>query len=286
MRKSGLARAGGQGRSSVTSSWRSFWDGSERKPGGQNIVPPVKGIVRHGKLAADANQHGQAPPHGESAQDDPGGDEKLIQPLVLAVRPVGVVGFDFGPENLGDPVLQHGVDEQRGAGSGGSGAVVRDGDAYGALEVEIAPAFAESDSRGEGEVVAGKILAAGGRGETGEQAQGVVALLFVGGEQAILEQEILIGPTGLGRRSVEGLPGGNADVELNRFGEDKLQCLAAPEAGQIVAVPHGLLLADVIAEHFLEARRGSGDGRRPMRLLGAGQVHALEPVGEIVGDRR
>src|SRR5712691_7745397 len=100
-------------------------------------------------LAACAD--GQSHPSGDgySPNDQARSEEELVSPLAFAIRPVSVVGLDFGPEIFQHAILKRRVKQDRRAGSSPLTAVVRHGYAQGALAVEITPAFAKGHRWGE-----------------------------------------------------------------------------------------------------------------------------------------
>jgi len=252
----------------------------EGKPDGKDAVVVVGVEVRGGDLKAPANAETEALVEVEAAEDDAGGHEDLGFAVVRAIVVMRVVHFQFRPESAADVVLERVV-----PGIGVADFVlVAGGKSYakGALNIETVESLTVSDG-GSDDGVGGAILVlAGGKSGLEEGGEDVVAILFVGGEKSIFDQEAPVAETVFDRRIVVDDIGRGSDendfdmASGNEFESFGAAVIFGGDAG-VVGLPE-----DVVAEFFFEARSCGGDGGDPMRLLSLSFVDAGEPVGEKV----
>src|SRR5580704_357745 len=119
----------------------------ERQSRRENPVTLVGRVnIGSGKLVANTDQCFEPPEKRDPAQNQSRRKQHLVFAMVLSVRPVGIVNFEFRPEELKNVILERYVNSERVANDSGIGKRVSLTDRE--LHIEVAPAFASSDGRG------------------------------------------------------------------------------------------------------------------------------------------
>src|SRR5208337_2481337 len=149
-------------------------------------------FMRHGDLIARAESQAYPFMNWNSSDQQARGEEDLVEAGTLAVGPPGMIHLKFGPEVPEDAVLKSGIPRHR--HSQAILTAVRKCNSQCALDVEVAPAFAGRNGWREDKMTAAVGGVPGGRAKTQKQSHDVVAVLFIGREQTILQQKGLIRP--------------------------------------------------------------------------------------------
>src|SRR5580658_7242750 len=123
----------------------------------------------------------------------------------------------------------------------------------------------------------------GRHAESQEASEDVVAVLLVGGEKPIFQQERPIGEAIGIARYVALQEGRDPDYDFGILKRDQLDSLAGAEVVDRNTVAHRLEV--LVVAHFLFEPRGDGHQRcDPVRLLALALSNARKPVYEIVLD--
>src|SRR5208283_5811144 len=156
--------------------------------------------MRGGNLKATADGERQAFPEMEPAKHETRSQVDLSFAGVRAVLEIGVVDFEFGPELAVEVILKSVVPGIGAANfgfiAGGKRCAER------ALQIEVAEAFAVSDG-GSDDGVGGAVGVLPGRqGGLEESSEDVIAVLLVGGEDAVLHKKTPVAEPVLNRWAV------------------------------------------------------------------------------------
>ena len=98
-------------------------------------------------LITEADRDSDPLVYGNATNQDSRREEHLGFPLTLAIRPPGIIDFEFRPEIVEDPILQGGVPGDRHTKA--LKTAIRQCDTRGALNIECAKAFATGNCRVE-----------------------------------------------------------------------------------------------------------------------------------------
>ena len=152
------------------------------------------------------------------------------------------------------------------------------------LDVYSPPQVPARDRRRDEPGVIGESLGAGRRLRGEEGGEDVVALLLVGAQEALLDENER--PVAPARGRLDGVAhfiGRRVENDLVGRGRDELEALAA------VVIVDRRLVAErlpklIVAQLLFEPGRHGDERSDPVGLGRLGLVHPIEPVGEIIGE--
>ena len=123
--------------------------------------------------------------------DTPKYDSRCNEDLVLAsigsVWPIGVVHFNFRPQQFEQVVLESEICQKRCAQRMNISS--RKGTAESQLHVEVTPAFSGGDSWCYGEIIGSERAGSDRRAKGEEAGQNIVSVFFVGAQKAVFDQQ-------------------------------------------------------------------------------------------------
>ena len=255
----------------------------KREADGKDPVVVVAVELSRCDLEAAADRHANSFRQHESSGHNSRSD--IVQRLsgVLSILIVRGVEFDLRPELLHHAVLQGVIPEvvppiDKFVGRG----IL---DTEGSLDIEVAVALAIRNGRRNRRRIGPRHLAvrigSGGDAPAQKRRQDVIPVLFVSGEDAVLDQECNIArPVRFARVAAVVVIRRSLDDQLCLVPGDQLQALCS-----VVFVPRVsidmLQPVLVVTKFFFEARCRGRNRCHPVRLFALGLVHPIKPVREI-----